>query len=225
MRPRLFLSVAAGALMALSGAAFAQTSVTATSDLNIRSGPGPQHPVVGVINVDTEATLQGCLEGSKWCAVTYNGVEGWAYSDYLIASNEGVDVVVTERPPEMAVPVVTYEAPSEGTTAGGLAGAAGGAVAGALIAGPVGAVVGGIAGAATGGIAGAAIDPAPEVITYVEQNPVDPVYLEGEVVVGAGIPQEIEIRPIPEYEYSYLNVNGQPVLVEPESRRIVYVVR
>ncbi len=181
--------------------------------------------MIGVIDVDGQATLDGCLEGSKWCAVSYNGVEGWAYSDYLIASNAGVDVVVTERPAELEVPVVTYEAPSGGTQAGGVAGAAGGAVAGALIGGPVGAVVGGIAGAAGGGIAGAAIDPNPEVITYVEQNPVEPVYLEGEVVVGAGLPEAVEVHQIPEYEYQYVYVNGQPVLVEPQSRRIVYVLR
>ena len=31
------------------------------------------------------------------------------------------------------------------------------------------------------------------------------------------------LREIPDYEYRYSYVNGQPVLVEPSSRRIVYV--
>ena len=53
----------------------------------------------------------------------------------------------------------------------------------------------------------------------------DPVYLEGEVVVGAGLPETVQLRPVPDYEYNYVYVNGQPVLVEPQSRRIVYVVR
>ncbi|MFC6490409.1 DUF1236 domain-containing protein, partial [Nitratireductor sp. GCM10026969] len=87
-----------------------------------------------------------------------------------------------------------------------------------------GAAIGGAAGA----VAGGAIDtvtPPREVVTYVEQNRVDPVYLEGEVVVGAGVPETVEMREIPDYDYRYVYVNGQPVLVEPESRRIVYVVR
>ena len=62
-------------------------------------------------------------------------------------------------------------------------------------------------------------------MTYVRTNEVEPVYLDGEVVVGAGLPDTVEIRPIPEYDYNYVYVNRQPVLVEPESRRIVYVIR
>ena len=61
--------------------------------------------------------------------------------------------------------------------------------------------------------------------TYVTTNQVEPVYLDGEVVVGAGLPETVELREIPDYEYRYVYVNGQPVLVEPSSRRIVYVVR
>ena len=56
-------------------------------------------------------------------------------------------------------------------------------------------------------------------------NQVDPVYLDGEVVVGAGLPETVELREIPDYEYRYVNVNNQPVLVEPGSRKIVYIIR
>ena len=57
-------------------------------------------------------------------------------------------------------------------------------------------------------------------------NPVDPVYLQGEVVVGAGLPETVQLRPVPDYgTYRYVYVNGQPVLVDPASRRIVYVYR
>ena len=56
-------------------------------------------------------------------------------------------------------------------------------------------------------------------------NPVDPIYLEGEVVVGAGLPETVQLRPVPDYNYRYVYVNRQPVLVDPTSRRIVYVYR
>jgi hypothetical protein len=86
-------------------------------------------------------------------------------------------------------------------------------------------VVGGVAGAVAGGTADAIDEPTEEVRTYVTTNQIDPVYLEGEVVVGASLPETVELREIPDYEYRYVYVNGQPVLVEPSSRRIVYVVR
>ncbi|MDO5706829.1 MAG: DUF1236 domain-containing protein, partial [Paracoccus sp. (in: a-proteobacteria)] len=104
-----------------------------------------------------------------------------------------------------------------------VAGAAG-AAAGALIAGPFGAV----AGAALGGAAGATVseEPAPEIRTYVTEHPVDPVLLDGEVVVGAGLPETVTLYEVPGYsDYRYVMVNGQTVLVGPEDRRIVYIYR
>lgn len=230
MRTRFLLSVAAGALLASSTLAMAQTAVVATTDLNIRSGPGPEYPVIGFFAVDDEAILEGCIEGSRWCQISYAGANGWVYSDYLIADNAGVEVIVTERPAEMDVPVAVYEgpvetAPVDGGTVGGVTGGVTGAIAGAIIGGPVGAAVGGVAGAAGGGVTGSIIDPNPAVRTYVEENPVEPVYLEGEVVVGATLPETVEVREIPDYEYRYVYVNGQPVLVEPGTNRIVYIVR
>jgi len=88
-------------------------------------------------------------------------------------SVEGQAMVVTKLPQGQAVPVVEYD-----EAAGAATGAVGGAVVGALIGGPVGAAIGGAAGAAIG-----ANTPPPErVRTYVTENRVDPVYLDGEVV-------------------------------------------
>ena len=105
-------------------------------------------------------------------------------------------------------------------------GGATGAIAGAIIGGPIGAVVGGVAGAAIGGTAeGVASPPNEKVVTYVRTNKMEPVYLDGEVVVGASLPETVVLNEVPDYEYRYVYVNGQPVLVEPQTRRIVYVVR
>jgi uncharacterized protein YraI len=222
-KTQLLTSVAALVLLALPGSAYAQTSATATTDLNIRSGPGPQFEVIGVIDGGEATDVTGCLEGSKWCRVTHDGADGWVYSDYLAADLSGSAVVLTERYADVGVPVVTYE--GSGAGEGAAAGAATGAVAGALVGGPIGAAVGAAAGAAVGGTTGAVIDPPETVRTYVTTNRVDPVYLEGEVVVGAGLPDTVELREIPDYDYRYVYVNGQPVLVDPSDRRIVYVIR
>ena len=74
-------------------------------------------------------------------------------------------------------------------------------------------------------MAGAAVNPPDERLAYVRSNPVDPVYLEGEAVVGSQLPETVELQTIPDYEYRYVYVNGQPVLVDPNNREVVYVVR
>ena len=47
----------------------------------------------------------------------------------------------------------------------------------------------------------------------------------GEVVVGSSLPDTVELREIPDYEYRYVYVNDRPMLVEPGSRRVVYVIQ
>jgi uncharacterized protein YraI len=203
--------------LTVSDAALAATSTIAVTDLNVRSGPGPEYPVVGLVGAGQQAIVTGCIHGSKWCSVD-NG--GWVYSDYLTADVSGSAVILTERPAAVEVPTVTYEPPKGGAVAGGVAT---GAVAGALIGGPVGAAVGAVAGGAVGATV---IQPPPEEVrTYVTTNTVDPIYLDGEVVVGAGLPETVALAEIPNYEYRYVCLNGQPVLVEPQSRKIVYVLR
>jgi hypothetical protein len=112
--------------------------------------------------------------------------------------------------------------PSAFAQEGTAAGVAGGAATGAVIGGPVGAVVGGIA----GGVLGTAIDPPPaQVQTYVVEQRVQPATVEGEIVVGAPLPDVVELHTVPDYEYRYAFVNGKRVLVDPGSRKVVYVVQ
>lgn len=220
----LFLTTAV-AVTALAGAASAQTMATAGTDLNLRSGPQSTAPVVGVIANGDEVSVTGCIEQANWCQVTYKDQQGWAYGDYLTAKvGDKIEPLYPNRQ-TVGVTVVQAPAPDPANQATDAAvGGATGAAMGALIAGPVGAVVGG----AIGGSAGAAADmqPAPEVQTYITANPQTPVVLDGEVVVGAGIPDTVTLYEIPEQpDYRYVVVNGQPVLVNPTDRRIVYIYR
>jgi hypothetical protein len=140
-------------------------------------------------------------------------------------------MVVTGQTAAIGIPATTFEPSGAETGAAGgtLSGAAAGAIGGALIAGPVGAAIGGAAGAVggavTGAVTGELVEPTPEVTTFVTSNQVQPVFLEGEVVVGAVVPETVVLTPVPNYAYSYAYVNGQTVLVDPGTRAIVYVVR
>ena len=53
MNSKILISAAATtALLALAGAARAETMVSATTDLNVRAGPGPQYQVIGVLGAE-----------------------------------------------------------------------------------------------------------------------------------------------------------------------------
>ena len=49
--------------------------------------------------------------------------------------------------------------------------------------------------------------------------------LEGEVVVGATVPESVTLSVVPDYDYRYVYINGQRALVDPGTRQIVYVIR
>jgi uncharacterized protein YraI len=219
----LLIPAVAGALVAMTGAAVAETAVSATTDLNVRAGPGPHYPIVGVLGAGQSATLTGCMANSKWCTIAEANGQGWVYSDYLTGEFGGKQVVLTERPADSGVAVV--QGPNNAGDTGAVAGATTGAIAGAIVGGPVGAAVGGAIGAVSGGAVGTTIDVPPQVRTYVTTHRAQPVYLEGEVVQGATLPESVALQTIPDYNYRYVNVNNQPVLVDPSSRRIVYVMR
>jgi hypothetical protein len=61
--------------------------------------------------------------------------------------------------------------------------------------------------------------------TYITTNPLETVWLEGSLMVGAGLPDNIQTIPVPGSRYDYAYVNDYPVLVDPGTRRVVYVSR
>lgn len=214
MRITSMLSIAAlAAATAFSSSASAATVASATTALNIRSGPGPQYSVIGVINANDRAQMLGCIQDSLWCQVEHNGKQGWAYSKYLTAQAAGQPLVIADNRAQIGVPVVTYEAPA-GTAAVATVGSA-----------PAPTISGAMIESTQPAATQFVVNPPPTVRTYVVENPAQPVYLDGEVVVGAGLPADVALRPVPDYDYQYAYVNSVPVLVQPQSRRIVYVYR
>lgn len=100
-------------------------------------------------------------------------------------------------------------------------GAVGAAAVGAVVGGPVGAVVGG----AVGATVGAAAEPPAEVRTYVLKERRPSVRVQQEVVVGQPLPSSVVLYEIPDTDaYEYTVVNDRRVIVEPRSRKVVYIV-
>ena len=214
-------------VLGFAGVAGAQTMATTTTDLNVRSGPGAQYPVVGAIMAGNEVSVLGCLESANWCEVSGMDLSGWSYGEYLLASPaDSADVVAVYPNREvLGVSVVQAPADPDRVTEGAAVGGLGGAAMGALIAGPVGAAVGAAIGSTSGSVA-ASYQPTEEVTTYVTTNSVEPVYLDGEVVIGAGVPEAVTVYDVPMApDYRYAVINGQTVLVDSNTRAITYIYR
>jgi len=209
-------SVSLAALVA-TGAGAQSLSASAATDLNLRAGPGSEFQILGVISTGESVDLNGCLASQEWCEVSGAAGQGWAYAPYLMFDESGAPKPLSQVSTQSVTVIEDTSERDEAT----LIGTGMGAIAGAIIAGPIGAVVGGMA----SGIAmNNAVDA--ETTVYVQQNPVQPVFLSGEAVVGASIPADVPVFDVPSrQQVTYLNVNGDTVLVDRETRRIIQVVR
>jgi uncharacterized protein YraI len=197
MDKKLKLMIAGGAFALMAGYANAAMVATTASDLSVRSGPGEDYPEVGLATRGSEAVLDGCIDGSAWCRVEVNGLRGWANADYLNVMYEGAPVILRERRADVNVPVVTYEKTSSAQAEPNP---------GDPNLGRVGEV-----------------DPPENVMTYIDQHPGEPVSIDGDVVIGSTVPAGTRMMEVPDYEYRYVRVNDRAVLVEPKTRRVVYV--
>ena len=55
--------------------------VLVTADLNVRVGPGTEHPSVGVIRGGSTAEVGRCFNG--WCEIAWGGLRGFSSQAYL----------------------------------------------------------------------------------------------------------------------------------------------
>lgn len=83
------LNIAAALAVAVTATALAVPAAqaapgTVTSNVNVRSGPGTNYPVVSTVRSGTQVDVQQC-QGS-WCYVVRSGLTGWVSSTYLAAS-------------------------------------------------------------------------------------------------------------------------------------------
>ena len=207
MRYKRTIFVSALALGAVAAVpASAEIVATAMTPLNVRSGPGPEYSIIDTIPDRGQTNIIGCIRDSLWCQISHKGRQGWAYSQYLTARLSGRSLAVAERLTD--IPTVVYQTPVE--TVGSAVTAP--AISGTLVARTIPAQRLVIAPPATVG-------------TYVINHPVAPVYLNGEVVEGVGLPESVALTPVPETGYGYAYVNNLPVLVEPSTRQVEYIYR
>jgi hypothetical protein len=102
-----------------------------------------------------------------------------------------------------------------------------------VVGGPIGAAVGAVIGAVIGGTI---IPPPAPIVTYVTAQPAPTAFtLQGNLVVGATLPDAVVLTPIPPtvyaapagataVVYAYAYVNGHKVVVDTKTRAVVAIV-
>ncbi len=63
------------------------TMVTATTDVNVRTGPGTSYRVLGSLGTGQSLPVKGEAK-SGWTQVSYSGTTAWISSDYVVASGD-----------------------------------------------------------------------------------------------------------------------------------------
>jgi hypothetical protein len=117
-----------------------------------------------------------------------------------------------------AMPAYAQTSNDSDAVAGATVGGATGGTIGFFLGGPIGAIVGGWAGAVIGGEA--AVSEAS--IRYAGENPVDVVYLNADLSVGAAFGDDVKVYPIEgDEQYGYIYANNRVYIVDLESRTIV----
>src|SRR5450755_19841 len=84
---------AAVAVTTLVGAASAAQAATsyATTNVNVRSGPGTGYAVVGVLSAGSTVHVNRCND--SWCSIQQGPVQGWASATYLESARPSVVIV------------------------------------------------------------------------------------------------------------------------------------
>ena len=91
-------AIAVTGILMIPAIAFAGSSAVATTNLNLRSGPGAKHQRVDTIPQGKQVQVQSCLQGSSWCKVTWHGHTGWASAKYLTDSATTASVATSPAP-------------------------------------------------------------------------------------------------------------------------------
>lgn len=177
-----------------------------TGNLNVRSGPGFQYPVVNKIAANVPVEITGCVSDYSWCAVALpGGVTGWASAPYLVTKATGQPKNLQVAGASLNIPVIVPVNTGSNVVATP-------PPVGAMV--PVPMTVGVVS----------PIVPSANVVTFVTRQTVTPVIVNGEVMIGAALPVAAPTYDIPASNYDFAYVNGQRVLIEPTARKIVYVV-
>ena len=108
MRFKVLTATILAALVALPAIAEAAEGF-ATANVNMRSGPSTAYPAVTTIPVGVPLQINGCLDETPWCDVSFYGGRGWVAGQYIQAVYQSRRIYVDPqyyRP--LGIPTVVF---------------------------------------------------------------------------------------------------------------------
>ncbi|SCB38748.1 SH3 domain-containing protein [Rhizobium hainanense] len=108
MRFKVLAAGILAALVALPAIAEAAEGF-ATANVNMRSGPSTAYPAVTMIPVGVPLQINGCLNETPWCDVSFYGGRGWVAGRYIQATYQSRRIYVGPqyyRP--LGIPTVVF---------------------------------------------------------------------------------------------------------------------
>ncbi|WP_179400891.1 SH3 domain-containing protein [Burkholderia guangdongensis] len=95
-------------LLALPGAAFAQTEAYTNGPANLRAGPAPDYPLVAQIPEGVLVSVIGCVSDYTWCDVALPNLRGWIYAGRLDYPYEGGEVPLLDYGATIGFPIEVF---------------------------------------------------------------------------------------------------------------------
>lgn len=110
MQKKIVIRAIAGGvcLIALSGAAFAQSPAYTNQPVDVYAGPSGDYPVVAQVPPSAQLTVYGCVSDYSWCDVEAPGLRGWVYGEYLDYPYQGTAVPIMTYGLQIGLPVVVF---------------------------------------------------------------------------------------------------------------------
>ncbi len=108
MKLKVLAASMLAALVALPAIAEAAEGF-ATANVNMRSGPSTAYPAVTMIPVGAPLQINGCLNETPWCDVSFYGGRGWVAGRYIQATYQSRRIYVGPqyyRP--LGIPTVVF---------------------------------------------------------------------------------------------------------------------
>lgn len=98
------------AFLWLAPATASAATAYVTDNLNLRAGPDPRYPSVGILRRGERVELLGCANGLQWCEVeTGSGERGWAAAYYLRTTRGNSALTIIESNSYGGVRVIIYK--------------------------------------------------------------------------------------------------------------------
>ena len=83
-------------------------------NVEVRSGPSPDYPIIGVVNRGQTFTPTGRTPAGDWLQFSWEGMAGWVYAPSLIVTGSGQLPAVQDVPPPPPPDSPPPDSPSSG---------------------------------------------------------------------------------------------------------------